>query len=158
MAFPGILRSGQAALPLGLDIISMAFQHNSRRHVADRTVNLDVVVILHVTLNHFTGLIQRQRHARPDALDLERLVPSLDLAVGLRIVRTRPHMRHLAERQKGPEVLQNVLRAVVRDDPRPGVGILLTNALEYDLDVPIGHRFADFPVYDQPRTAVEKPA
>lgn len=41
-----------------------------------------------------------------------------------------------------------------RDNPRPDLRVLLAS----DLDFPIRHRFADFPLYDQVLEAVEEAA
>jgi hypothetical protein len=42
--------------------------------------------MLDVALHEMPRIVQRQRRSRPDALSLERFVPTFDLAVRLRIV------------------------------------------------------------------------
>src|SRR5438034_5044551 len=67
-------------------------------------------------------------------------------------------MSHSAKPDELLEVTGDELRAVVRDDPGPRVGIALAGPLDDRLDVPLGHRFADLPVDDEPAAAVEQAA
>jgi hypothetical protein len=54
-----------------LNLLLMPGEHVLRRDVADGTVQADVVVMLHVTLNQTARIFQRQRCARADALPFE---------------------------------------------------------------------------------------
>ena len=56
--------------------------------------------------------------ARSDALALQRLVPALDLAVRLRIIRGRSDVRHARDAHELLEIAGNELRAIVGDDSR----------------------------------------
>src|SRR5450759_3022303 len=62
-------------------------QHILRRHIADRAVQANGVVAIHVALNLAACIFQRERGQRPDTLLFERLVPALDFSVRLRIKR-----------------------------------------------------------------------
>src|SRR5512133_260824 len=67
-------------------------------------------------------------------------------------------MGHAADPDELLEIPGDELRAVVRDDPRPGVGVTLAGALSDRLDVGLGHRRADLPMDDEPAVAVEQAA
>src|SRR3954453_13756655 len=67
-------------------------------------------------------------------------------------------MSHPAEPDELLEILGDELRAVVRDDPGPRVGIPLTCPLDDRLDLGFGHALADLPVNDEPAAAIEQAA
>src|SRR3954447_1029256 len=67
-------------------------------------------------------------------------------------------MSHPADPDELLEILGDELRPVVRDDPRPRVGIPLARPLEDRLDLGFGHALADLPVDDGPAAAVEQAA
>ena len=53
-----------------------------------------MVVLVDEPLDKPPRILQRQRHVRSKAVLLDRLMPTFDLAVGLRIVRRSLHMGH----------------------------------------------------------------
>lgn len=67
-------------------------------------------------------------------------------------------MRHTGEPDEFLEILGDELRAVVRDDPRPGFGVLFFGTLHNNLHIPLRHLFPDFPMDDKTAAAVEQAA
>jgi hypothetical protein len=67
-------------------------------------------------------------------------------------------MGHTADPDELFEVSGDELRPVVRDDPRPRVGIPLARPLHDHLDVRLGHALANLPVDDEPAVAIEEGA
>src|SRR5271165_5456692 len=55
-------------------------------HTRSRCADAPVVTI-HIGLNQAPRIVQSQRRERPDTFLLERLVPTFDLAIRLRIIR-----------------------------------------------------------------------
>jgi hypothetical protein len=70
-------------MPLGLNLLLVPGEHVLWSDVADGTVQANVVVMLHITLYQAPCIFQRQRRSRPNALAFQRLVPALNLAVGV---------------------------------------------------------------------------
>ena len=64
-----------------MDLLLTPGEHVLRRDVADCAVQADVVVMLDVALHQTPRIFQRQGCSRPDALSLERFVPTFDLSV-----------------------------------------------------------------------------
>jgi hypothetical protein len=75
----------QLAVAFRVDLLLTTRQHVLRRDLAGGTVQADVVVMLHVALDQTPCIFQRQRRSRPNAFAFQRLVPALDLTVGLSI-------------------------------------------------------------------------
>jgi len=92
--------------------------HVLPRDVAGGTVQADVVVVLHVALDQTPCIFQRQLHSRPNALAFQRLVPALNLAVRLWMVREGSDVRHARDANELLEVAGNKLRTIVGDDSR----------------------------------------
>ncbi len=67
-------------------------------------------------------------------------------------------MSHSADPNKLLEVLGDELRPVVRDDPRPLVGIPFSRPLDDRLDFGFGHALADLPVDEKAAAAIEQAA
>ena len=80
---PLFLRRVQLPMPLGLNLLLVPGEHVLWSDVADGTVQANVVVMLHITLYQAPCIFQRQRRSRPNALAFQRLVPALNLAVGV---------------------------------------------------------------------------
>ena len=114
-----------------------------------------MIVILHELGDESPRLLDRQRDVGPDAVPFERAVPPFDLAVGLRVVRTRSHMGHATEPDELLEVFRNELRTIVADDPGRLAGESFPGSLEDDLDVGLLHAFPQFPMNNEPAAAVE---
>jgi hypothetical protein len=87
-------------------------------------------------------LLFRQRGERPDALGFQRLVPALDLAIGLRIKRRGAHVRHPRDSNELLEVARDELGPVVGNHPRFGLRILLLGSFQNPFDVSFLHRLA----------------
>lgn len=79
-------RGGELAISLGEDRRFAAGEFVGRRDVADGTVQADAIVMSDEPLDQLPGVVERQRYVGPQAIGLERLVPTFDLAVRLRIV------------------------------------------------------------------------
>ncbi len=88
-----------------------------------------LVVMHHVLADDSPGVLQRERRARANALAFDGAVKAFDLAVALRIVGRRPHMRHAAQSHVLLEFLGDKLRAVVADDARRFARELFTRPL-----------------------------
>lgn len=67
-----------------------------------------------------SGVLQRQRGLRPDAIESDRLVEPFELAVVPGIVGARPHVGHAADPDELLEVPGDEPGPVVRDDPGRG--------------------------------------
>src|SRR5215211_2400658 len=63
-----------------------------RGHVADRAVQADGVVVVDPAGDEGAGVVESGGLTGADRVGLDGLVPALDLAVGLRVVRRGPHM------------------------------------------------------------------
>jgi hypothetical protein len=85
-------------------------------------------------------------------------MPSLDLAIALRVIRRCFHMRHATEPDELLEILGNELRAVVRDDPRLYIRVSLSCPLDDRLYIRLGHRLPDFPVHNETAAAIMQAA
>ena len=86
------------------------------RDIAYGAVKSLGVVVFDELIHYAPGILERQRCARPDALRLDRLVPTLDLAIALGVERCCPHVRHATQTNVFLETLGHKLRAIVRDD------------------------------------------
>jgi len=117
-----------------------------RSDVADGTVKPLVVVAIHKVCHHPSSLLKTGRRFGTDALLLGRLMPSLDLAIALRIERRSPHVGHSADPDEFLEVPGDELGAVVRDDPRMDANKPLPGPLEDDLYIGFGHPLPKFPM------------
>ena len=58
-------------------------EHVVRRHVPDRAVQPDKVIVIHILLNQAFRIFQRQGRSLPNAFPFQRLVPALELPVGV---------------------------------------------------------------------------
>jgi hypothetical protein len=91
---PLFLRRVQLPIPLGLNLLLMPDEHVLRRHVTDRAVQPEIVVSVHILLNQAFCIFQRQRRPRSNAFAFQRLVPTFQLAIRLRVVRRGSYVRH----------------------------------------------------------------
>src|SRR5207244_7347305 len=66
----------QLPISLSMDLLLAAGEHVLRCDVANGTVQADIVVMSNVALHQPPRILQRQRRSRPDALSLERFVPT----------------------------------------------------------------------------------
>ena len=90
-----------------------------RGDVTDGTVESDLVVVVHELCNDPLGILQTQRRARSNAVRFEGLMPSLDLAVALWVIRGSPDVGQSCYSDEFLEVTSDELRPVVRNDPWP---------------------------------------
>ncbi len=102
-----------------------------------------------------SGVVEREGHARADAVAFEGLVPAFDFAVRLGVVGRGLDVGHAGNADELFEVLGDELGPVVRDDARTGVGILFAGALQDNFDVGFLHFFADVVADDEAAAAVE---
>src|SRR4051812_45815828 len=130
-----------------MDLRAAAFEHGLRCHVAQRAVQPLLVVDLYILCDETLSIVHRQRHTRPDTLTLNGLVPTLDFAVRLRVVRSSAHVRHTRHTDELFKVLGDELRPVIGNNTRPSVGESFFGALEENLDVGLTHRLAQPPVH-----------
>src|SRR5262245_22409716 len=70
----------QLPIPLGMDLLLTPGEHVLRRDVANRAVQAGVVVMLDVAFHQTPRIVQRRWRSRPDALSLERFVPTVDFS------------------------------------------------------------------------------
>ena len=141
-----------------MDLALTPGEHVLRGDVANRAVQANVVVMLGVALHQTQGIFQRQGRSRPDALSLERFVPSFALAVRLRIVGRSSHVGHARDPNELFEVLGDELRSVVGDDSWPRLRVKFLGSFQDDLNVRLGHRLPQIPVHDVPAAAVQNAA
>ena len=119
----------QLAVAFRVDLLLTPRQHVPRRDVSGGTVQADIVVMLHVAFDQTPRIFQRQWRSRPNAFAFQRLVPALDLAVRLWIVRGRSDVRHARDANELLEVASDELRTIVRDDSRLRFRVLLLGSL-----------------------------
>ena len=139
----------------GKDRLSTPGQHIVGRHVANGAVQPHAVVVRDVARQYSPRLLDCLRASWSNRLAFHCLVPPLNLAVRLWVVRRCAHMGHARLPNELLEVLGDKLRPVVRDDPRPRLRMFLARHLQDALDVGFCHTFADFPVHNGPAGAVE---
>src|SRR5215208_16201 len=151
----GLAGGLELGVALGPDRLGAAGEGVGRGDVPDGAVETDGVVVLDPAADEGAGLVEGVGLAGSDRVGLDGLVPALDLAVGLRVVRRGPHVGHAGEADELLEVLGDELRAIVGDDARPLGGEHLASAQQDALNVDLGHRLADLPVHDGPAGAVE---
>ena len=84
----------QLAVAFRVDLCLSAREHVVRRHVADRAVQSDVVVALHIRLHQALRIFQRERCSGPDTLAFQRLVPTLEFSVRLGTIGRGSDVRH----------------------------------------------------------------
>src|SRR5439155_9535090 len=109
---PLFLRRVQLPIPLGLNLLLVPGEHVLWSDVADGTVQANVVVVLHITLDQAPCVFQRQRRSRPNAFAFQRLVPAFQLSVRLRVARRGSDVRHARDANELLEVASDELRAI----------------------------------------------
>lgn len=110
-------------------------------HVVDRAVKPNVIVMLNIIGNSLHRFFDRARTRWSNALVLQRTVPSLKLAVALRIVWTGSHVGE--DTHKHLEVLGDELRPVVADDSRFSSRRFFQRLLQNHFDIFLFHLLAD---------------
>jgi hypothetical protein len=80
----------QLPIPLGKDLLVSSCRLVPGSAIAYGALEAHIVVMLHVARHDAARIIHGQGSARPNALTLERLMPSLDLAVALRVMWRNP--------------------------------------------------------------------
>jgi len=148
MVMPGSFPASlcQLTVALGKHDLLTPMQLVLWRHIAYGAVKSLGVVVFHELIHYALGILERQRCARPDALRLDRLVPTFDLAIALGVERCCPDMRHATQTKEFLETLGHKLRGIVRDSPRCGIRELLPRSLQNHLDVCFCHRLSYLPV------------
>ena len=126
--------------------------------VADGTVQANVVVMLHITLYQAPCIFQRQRRSRPNAFAFHRLVPALDLAVRLWIIRGGSDVRHARDANELLEVVGNELRAIVGDDSRLRFRVLLLSSLQDQFDISLSQGLTQIPMHEETTEPIQNAA
>jgi hypothetical protein len=75
------------------------------RNITNRAVQSLVIVFIDIAFDHRSGILRRNRASRTNAFFLPRLMPTLQLAVALRIKRRGTHMGHTHQTNIFLEVL-----------------------------------------------------
>src|SRR5438128_393649 len=153
-----LARRLELAIALGVDFQVPALQPILGRDVTQSTVQAHRVVMLDKLRHDPSRVLQAQRRFRPDGLLLERAMVAFQFAVGLGIMRAGQHVARLPQPQEFLEVLGHELRAVVADDPGPHRRMFLSGPLQDHLGIGFLHRFTDFPMHDETRTAIQNAA
>jgi len=81
LAFPSSFL--QLAIPIGEDLSCTPFQLVQGRDVPDPTVQPHGVVMVNEVLDKSSAILLGKRATRPETIDFETLVPSLDFTVGM---------------------------------------------------------------------------
>src|SRR5690606_4632870 len=137
---PALASLLELAVALEPDLLLAPCELVRRRDVADRAVQADRVVVLDERADDLARLLEGRRRLGPDRGHLERPVPPLDLPVGLRVVRRGADVGHARQADEDLEVARDELRAVVRDDARTRIRVLLQRPLHDGLDIDLLHR------------------
>jgi hypothetical protein len=103
--------------------------------VPESAVEADAIVVVDKPSDDPPGLVERARGGGSNGIGLERLVPTLELSVGLRVIGRDSDVGHSCDSDEFLEVLCNKLRAIIADDTRSGAGELLSCALEDAFDI-----------------------
>ena len=137
------------------DDLAQTSQAIGGRDIADRTVQPHLVSMLNVTSDSFLEPPLGGRTSHANALPLDRTVPSFELAVALRIVRTGADVSQVISANELLEIFGDELRTVVTDDSRRHAGMFFESPSDHDFDILFGHRLADFPVHDVAAEAIQ---
>jgi len=125
----------QLAVALSVNFDLSACKHIVGRDVAGGTVQADIVVMLHVALDQTLCIFQRQRRSRPNALAFQGLVPALNLAVRLWIVRGGSDVRYARDANELLEVASDEQWPVVGDASWLRFRVLLLGSLQDQFDI-----------------------
>src|SRR5215469_4009489 len=155
---PLFLRRVQLPIPLGLNLLLTPGEHVLWSDVADGTVQANVVVMLHITLYQAPCIFQRQRRSRPNAFAFQRLVPALNLAVRLWIIRGGSGVRHARDANELLEVASDELRAIVGDDSRLRFRVLLLGSLKDQFDIRFSHGLTQIPMHEKTTEPIQNAA
>lgn len=88
------------------------------REVFQGLVISSVIVMANEVVNRRFKIFLHEVIFQQDAV-LQRLMPALDLALRLRMVRCAPHVSDLLARQLVGEIASDVRQAIVREQSRP---------------------------------------
>src|SRR5215469_16396213 len=101
---------------------------------------------------------ERQRCSQPNALAFQRLVPALNLAVRLRIVRGGSDVRHARDANELLEITSNELQAIVGDDSRLRFRVLLLGSLHDHFDISFSHGLTQIPMHEETTESIQNAA
>ena len=124
--------------------------------IANGAVKAHLVVMVDKGFGNALGIIKSQRCFRSDGLLLQRAVEAFDLAIALRIEWACADVRHPRDLHEVLEVIRDELRTVVADNPRFLAVKPLQAALHDRFDLPLLHRFAQFPMDDVATEAIKQ--
>lgn len=143
---------------LGKEFFFLASKLCMRRHVSNRTVEPDRVVVMDVLCYCLTSIINAGQALGPYAIPFDRPMISLNLPIALGVVGRSLHMGHSCDAYELFEVSGDELRAVIRDDSRSCIGVLFSASLDNRFDIDLLHFLADFPMDNRAGTAVQDAA
>ncbi len=126
---------GQLPAARGKDRLGTSQQVILRGDITDGAMKTHYVVVGHIGRHQPPRLAQGDGALGEDALTFERLVPTFQLPVALRIEGRGAHVGHAHQTDEGLEFLGDKLRTVVENDPWPGDGNLFARPLQNDFDV-----------------------
>jgi hypothetical protein len=143
--FAGVLEFFIALLP---DEGGATFEKIVWSDVPESAVQAYPLVMVNKPRDNATSVLGGVRGGRTNGVGFERLMPPLQLAVGLGVVGRGPDVGHAWDSEEFFEVLGNKLGSVVADDSRAGLGELLPSALEDALDVALRRGLAELPMHN----------
>ena len=129
-----------------------------RRHVSNRTVEPDRVVVMDVLCYCLTSIINAGHALGPYAVPFDRPMISLNLSIALRVVGRSFYMGHSCDTYEFFEVSGDELGAVIRDDSRSCIGVLFSASLDNRFDINLLHFLADFPMDNRAGATVQDAA
>ena len=129
-----------------------------RRHVSNRTVEPDRVVMMDVLFYCLTSIINAGHALGPYAVPFDRPMISLNLSIALRVVGRSFYMGHSCDTYEFFEVSGDELGAVIRDDSRSCIGVLFSASLDNRFDINLLHFLADFPMDNRAGATVQDAA
>ena len=143
---------------LGKELFFLASKLRMRRHVSNRTVEPDRVVMMDVLFYCLTSIINAGQALGPYAVSFDRPMISLNLPIALRVVRRSFHMGHSCDAYELFEVSGDELGAVIRDDLRSCIEVLFPASLDNRFDIDLLHFLPDCPMNNLARTTVQDAA
>lgn len=132
-----------------------SIQAGTGRHVSNGAVEAPLVVEINVNFDFQPSLPKIRQPRAADALRLEGLVPTLNLAVALRVVDGSGHMAVAVHGDELLELLSDKLPPVVRDVPWTGQRERLPGSLLYNPHVARLHGREEPPCHNEPAAPVD---
>lgn len=145
-------------ISLGKEFFFLSSKLRMRRHVSNRTMEPDRVVMMDVLCYCLTSIVNAGHALGPYAVPFDRPMVSLNLSIALGIVGRSFHMGHSCDAYEFFEVSGDELGAVIGDDSRSCIGVLFSASLDNRFDINLLHFLADFPMNNRAGTTVQDAA